>query len=93
MTTWPWPNGLQAVHKMTGMPAARLGLTDRGCVREGCAADITIFNAATVADVGTFTDPHHYPLGIPWVFVNGEAVIANGALTRARPGKVLRKTP
>ena len=81
----------QAVHKMTGMPAARLGLTDRGCVREGCAADITIFNAATVADVGTFTDPHHYPLGIPWVFVNGEAVVANGALTAARPGKVLRK--
>ena len=81
----------QAVHKMTGMPAARLGLTDRGCVREGCAADITIFNSATVADVGTFTDPHHYPLGIPWVFVNGEAVVANGALTAARPGKVLRK--
>ena len=81
----------QAVHKMTGMPAARLGLTDRGCVREGCAADITIFNAATVADVGTFTDPHHYPLGIPWVFVNGEAVVANGTLTPARPGKVLRK--
>ena len=83
----------QAVHKMTGMPAARLGLTDRGCVREGCAADITIFDAATVADVGTFTDPHHYPLGIPWVFVNGEAVVANGALTAVRSGKVLRKKP
>ncbi len=82
----------KAVHKMTGMPATRLGLSDRGCVREGCVADITIFNAATVADVGTFTDPHHYPVGIPWVLVNGEAVIANGALTAARPGRVLRKT-
>ncbi len=80
----------QAVHKMTGMPATRLGLPDRGCVRVGCVADLTLFDAATVRDVGTFTDPHHYPEGIPWVLVNGEPVIANGALTPARPGRVLR---
>jgi dihydroorotase/N-acyl-D-amino-acid deacylase len=81
----------QAVHKMTGMPAARLGLTDRGCLREGCAADVTIFNALEVADRATFTDPHHYPVGIPYVIVNGTPVVDNGAFTNARPGKVLKR--
>lgn len=81
----------QAVHKMTGMPAARLNLRDRGCLRAGCVADVTIFNAATVKDVGTFTDPHHYPEGIPWVLVNGEPVIADGVFTAARPGRVVRR--
>jgi dihydroorotase/N-acyl-D-amino-acid deacylase len=81
----------QAVHKMTGMPAARLGLTDRGCVREGCAADVTIFNALEVTDRATFTDPHHYPVGIPYVIVNGTPVVDNGAFTNARPGKVLKR--
>ena len=83
----------EAVHKMTGMPAKRLGLHDRGCVRDGCVADVTLFDAAKVRDVGTFTDPHHYPEGIPWVLVNGEPVIANGSLTSARPGRVLRHEP
>jgi dihydroorotase/N-acyl-D-amino-acid deacylase len=81
----------QAVHKMTGMPAARLGLTDRGCLREGCAADVTIFNALEVTDRATFTDPHHYPVGIPYVIVNGTPVVDNGAFTNARPGKVLKR--
>lgn len=81
----------QAVHKMTGMPAARLNLRDRGCIRAGCAADLTLFDAAKVSDVGTFTDPHHYPEGIPWVLVNGEPVIANGVFTAARPGRVIRR--
>ena len=81
----------QAVRKMTGMPAARLGLTDRGCLREGCAADVTIFSAERVRDVGTFTDPHHYPEGIPWVIVNGVPVVEDGKFSAARPGKVLRK--
>ncbi len=81
----------EAVHKMTGMPAARLRLSDRGCLRAGCVADLTIFDAATVRDVGTFTDPHHYPEGIPWVLVNGEPVIANSVFTSARPGRVIRR--
>ncbi len=81
----------QAVNKMTGMPAARLGLTDRGCVRVGCIADLTAFDATRVGEIGTFTDPHHYPVGIPWVFVNGEAVVANGVMTAARPGRVVRR--
>jgi dihydroorotase/N-acyl-D-amino-acid deacylase len=83
----------QAVRKMTSMPAARLGLTDRGCLREGCAADVTIFDAQRVRDVGTYTDPHHYPEGIPWVIVNGVPVVENGAFGAARPGKVLRREP
>ena len=83
----------QAVRKMTGMPAARLGLTDRGCLREGCAADVTVFSAEQVKDVGTYADPHHYPEGIPWVIVNGVPVVANGTFTPARPGKVLRHAP
>ncbi len=81
----------QAVRKMTSMPATRLGLTDRGCLREGCAADVTIFSAQQVRDVGTYADPHHYPEGIPWVIVNGVPVVDNGAFTTARPGKVLRR--
>lgn len=83
----------QAVRKMTGMPAARLGLSDRGCLREGCVADVTIFSAGQVRDVGSFADPHHYPEGIPWVIVNGVPVVDNGTFTAARPGKVLRRAP
>jgi len=80
-----------AVRKMTGMPAARLGLRDHGCVREGCVADITLFDAGKVRDVGTFEDPHHYPEGIPYVIVNGVPVVDAGTFTAARPGKVLRR--
>jgi len=82
----------QAVHKMTGMPAKRLGLEDRGCIRAGCAADITIFDPATIADKGTFTEPHQYPVGIDWVLVNGTPVVAEGKFTDARPGRALKHT-
>jgi N-acyl-D-amino-acid deacylase len=82
----------QAVHKMTGMSAKRLGLTDRGCIRAGCFADITIFDPATIADKGTFTQPHQYPVGIDWVLVNGTPVVAEGKFTDARPGRVLKHT-
>jgi dihydroorotase/N-acyl-D-amino-acid deacylase len=81
----------QAVHKMTGLPATRMGLSDRGCLREGCAADVAIFSADRVRDVGTFTDPHHYPEGIPYVIVNGVPVVDNGRFTTSRPGQVLRR--
>jgi len=83
----------QAVQKMTGMPAKRLGLTDRNCLRAGCFADITIFDAATVRDAGTFEDPHHYAEGIPYVIVNGVPVVDRGTFTSARPGKVLKRAP
>jgi N-acyl-D-amino-acid deacylase len=81
----------QAVRKMTGMPAARLGLKDHGCVRVGCMANIAVFSAAKVRDVGTFEDPHHYPEGIPFVIVNGVLVVDGGQFTSARPGRVLRR--
>ena len=83
----------QAVNKMTGMSAKRLGLTDRGCIRAGCFADITVFDPATIADKGTFTEPHQYPVGIDWVIVNGTPVVAEGRFTDARPGRVLRHEP
>ncbi len=82
----------QAVHKMTGLPAARLGIADRGCVKAGCMADVTIFDPVTVADVGTFTDPHHYPVGIPYVIVNGAVTVDGGAMTTARAGRVIRRS-
>ncbi len=80
-----------AVQKMTGMPAKRLGLGDRGCIREGCVADITVFDPATVGDKATFTEPHQYPVGIEWVFVAGQAVVADGKFTSVRAGQVLRR--
>lgn len=83
----------QAVRKMTAMPAARLGLGDRGCLREGCAADVTVFDADRVRDAATYQDPHHYPEGIPYVIVNGVPVVDSGTFTAQRPGKVLRRPP
>jgi N-acyl-D-amino-acid deacylase len=82
-----------AVNKMTGMPAARLGLADYGCLRVGCTANITLFDADRVRDVGTYEDPHHYPEGIPYVIVNGVPVIDGGTFSDNRPGRVLRRKP
>jgi N-acyl-D-amino-acid deacylase len=82
-----------AVNKMTGMPAARLGLSDHGCLRAGCSANITVFSAEKVRDVGSFEDPHHYPEGIPYVIVNGQPVVDDNKFTSARPGQVLRRLP
>jgi N-acyl-D-amino-acid deacylase len=80
-----------AVRKMTTLPADRLGLHDRGRIREGAWADLVVFDPATVIDRATFEDPHHYPEGIPYVVVNGELVVDRGSLTDARPGRVLRR--
>ena len=81
-----------AVKKMTGMPAEKLGLTDRGRIARGMKADLVVFNAAEVRDTATFEDPHQYPQGIKYVLVNGTFVVENGRHTGARPGMVLRKT-
>jgi len=80
-----------AIHKMTGMPAATLRLTDRGAVRAGARADITIFHADSVADLATFQEPHQYPAGIPYVIVNGTVAVDGGRFTGARAGRVLRR--
>jgi len=80
-----------AIHKMTGMPAATLKLTDRGALRAGARADITIFDANTVADLATFQQPHQYPTGIPYVVVNGTLAVDGGRFTGARAGRVIRR--
>lgn len=81
----------QAVHKMTALPAARIGLQKRGTLAVGNFADLVIFNPDTVHDVATFEDPLRYPVGLPYVFVNGQAVKWNDAPTHALPGYVLRR--
>jgi dihydroorotase/N-acyl-D-amino-acid deacylase len=80
-----------AVAKMTGMPARRLGLADRGRLAEGLHADLVVFDPATVRDTATFTAPHQYPEGIPFVIVNGAVAVDDGKLTAARAGRVLRR--
>jgi N-acyl-D-aspartate/D-glutamate deacylase len=78
---------------MTSLPAWRVGLTDRGRIVEGMVADLVIFDPATVADRGTFEDPHQYPIGIPYVLVRGIPVVDQGTFTAHRPGVVLRRSP
>lgn len=83
----------EAVHKMTGASAAALWLVDRGLIREGYWADLTIFDPAVVADRATYDDPHRYPAGIGTVIVNGMVVVDQGEHTGALPGRVLRRGP
>jgi dihydroorotase/N-acyl-D-amino-acid deacylase len=79
-----------AIHKMTRMPADRIGLADRGRIEIGAFADISVFDAAKIIDAATFEDPHQYAEGVHHVFVNGTAVLLEGRMTGARPGRVLR---
>ena len=79
-----------AVHKMTGAPAARIGLRDRGWIREGMFADITVFDPAKVMDRATFESPNQYPIGIEYVVVNGKISVDKGQRTSALAGRVLR---
>lgn len=81
----------QAVHKMTQMPAQRLGLSDRGVLRAGTMADVVVFDARTVVDQSTFTEPHQYPKGIGTVIVNGVVAVENGTPTGARAGTVVTR--
>jgi N-acyl-D-aspartate/D-glutamate deacylase len=78
-----------AVHKMTGMAATKLGLKDRGLVERGRAADLALFDPATVRDAATFPDPHRHPVGIPYVIVNGQVVVEGPRYHAAPAGRVL----
>lgn len=80
----------EAIRKMTSASAQKMGLKDRGILREGMKADIVIFDFATIRDVGTFTSPHHYAEGIEAVIVNGALTVYRGKHTGALKGKVLR---
>ena len=80
-----------AVHKMTGLPAGRLGFTDRGLVRPGFAADLVLFDPAAVNDPADYADPHRYATGVVHLLVEGEPVVRDGELTGKRAGRVLRK--
>jgi N-acyl-D-amino-acid deacylase len=81
----------QAVAKLTAVPAARLGLRDRGVVREGAMADLVVFDPLTVADQATYADPAQFSAGIEHVIVNGRLAILDGAETGERPGRLLRR--
>ncbi len=80
----------EAVRKMTLLPATRMGLTRRGRIAPGFAADLVVFDPETVADTATFESPHSYAEGIPHVVVNGELVVEAGQYTGSTPGKVIR---
>jgi N-acyl-D-amino-acid deacylase len=80
----------EAIRKMTSFPAQRLGLRDRGLLRDGLKADITIFDPDTVKATATVQQPKQFPLGIPYVIVNGRVVVDEGKHTGALPGRALR---
>jgi N-acyl-D-amino-acid deacylase len=79
-----------AIRKMTSFPAQKLRLKDRGLVRKGMWADITVFNPEKIADKATYAEPHQYAVGIKYVIVNGKVVVTKGKHTRELPGKALR---
>jgi len=78
-----------AIRKMTSLPAQKLGLRDRGIIREGMRADITIFNPETITDRATYQNPHQYPDGIEYVIVNGKTAVRDRGHTGALAGRVM----
>ncbi len=80
----------EAVRRFTSRPAARVGIADRGILRPGFKADVTVFDSARIRDVSTFVDPTHYSEGVQHVLVNGKAVVSGGKITSERPGRPVR---
>ncbi len=80
----------EAVRKLSTSPHAKLGMSDRGLVREGQYADLVLFNPRTVNDMADYSGIASYPTGIEYVFVNGEPVVSEGRHTEASPGKLLK---
>jgi len=87
LTTWE-----AAVHRMTGLPAERMGLADRGTIAPGQVADLVVLEPERVADVASYAQPHKPPQGFQHVFVHGEAALRDGTFTGSRSGKVLRRS-
>jgi N-acyl-D-aspartate/D-glutamate deacylase len=81
----------EAIHRMTGMPAAKFGLAGRGVIEAGAWADLVLFDPATIDDVATYESPRQHPTGIRRVWVNGNLVVRDGIHTGARPGRALRR--
>jgi N-acyl-D-amino-acid deacylase len=79
-----------AVRKMTSLAASRVGITDRGILRPGMMADVTVFDPSTIQDVASYNDPLRYSIGMKYVFVNGRPVVRDGKITDERPGRALR---
>ncbi len=80
----------EAIRKMTSQAASRVHLEDRGILRPGMAADVTVFDPATIRDLSTFEQPAQYSVGVQYVLVNGRVVVADGKITAERPGRALR---
>jgi N-acyl-D-amino-acid deacylase len=81
----------EAVRKMTSLPAAHFGFSDRGLIKQGYAADLVVFDPKTVAEASTFAAPHAYPVGMPHVLVNGVFVVRDGSVVAdAKPGTILK---
>jgi dihydroorotase/N-acyl-D-amino-acid deacylase len=80
----------EAIRKFSALPAQRMRLADRGVLKRGMWADIVVFDPETIADRSTFSAPNQLAVGMQWVLVNGVPVIAEGKMTGARPGQVLR---
>jgi N-acyl-D-amino-acid deacylase len=82
----------EAIRRMTSLPARKFGLEKRGQLLEGNYADIVLIDPASVSDKATFTQPHQFSVGIPWVLVNGEIIVDNGRHTARRSGRALRRS-
>jgi N-acyl-D-amino-acid deacylase len=79
-----------AIRRLTSLPATTFKLTNRGCLKQNCFADIVVFDPATIKDHATFEKPHQYATGVQHVFVNGVQVLRDGEHTGAKPGQVVR---
>jgi N-acyl-D-aspartate/D-glutamate deacylase len=81
----------QAIYKMTGLPARKLGFADRGVIKAGYFADLVIFSPDLISDRSTYAEPYRYPAGIDYVIVNGKITIEEGRHTGVRAGRVIRR--